>query len=496
MVEPENKLVCQHDAGKELVTEQRQRALLELGLIEAQTIPVFEEATQTAAHLLEVPICILGFLDRNRHCFKSAVGLSRLGLMNQLAQERQLPESESFCTQVVETNQVVAISDTLSDPAYANSILVQRYGIRSYLGAPLIDASGCCLGAIAVMDLQPRIFTTQQMKFLELVARWSMSEFERSLLLKSKEIGKLEQSNDELAPAPPCLSPVSPAPSLPDHAQSLIQVKLKLLEQLTQELRTPLTSILGMANVVGREIYGPLTNKQKEYLEIVQNSGRYLLSLVNEISHLGVIEQCDRALNLTCVDIEMLCQQILNTLEEVAKRKEQKLRLSLEPAKNRTWMIDKDKVKQLLYHLISSMIQAATSGSIIRIHVSHKPKSLNLAISVSHPWLGEGLTPVDPYLGQIPVLNVSSYSSSEALSYQNFTLEDNSHSLAVSETEILSVDSIKRSCESLRLLLSRSLAELHGGQIDVLGTPESGYRYVVSLPELAPTSESSSNPLT
>jgi hypothetical protein len=496
MVEPENKLVCQSNTGTGLATEQRQRALLELGLIEAQTIPVFEEATQSAAHLLEVPICILGFLDRNRHCFKSAVGLSRLGLMNQLAQERQLPESESFCTQVVETNQVVAISDTLSNPAYANSILVQRYGIRSYLGAPLIDAAGCCLGAIAVMDLQPRIFTTQQMKFLELMARWSMSEFERSWLLKSKKMGKLEQGNNELAPAPPSLSPVSPATPLPDQAQSLIQVKLKLLEQLTQELRTPLTSILGMANVVGREIYGPLTNKQKEYLEIVQNSGRYLLSLVNEISHLGVIEQCDRALNLTSVDIEMLCQQILNTLEEAAKRKEQKLQLSLEPAKNRTWMIDKDKVKQLLYHLISSMIQAATSGSIIRIHVSHKAKSLNLAISVSHPWLGEGLTPVDPYLGQIPVLNVSSYSSGEDLSYQNSALEDNSDSLAVSETEILSVNSIKRSCESLRLLLSRSLVELHGGQIDVLGTPESGYRYVVSLPELAVTSESSSsNPL-
>ncbi len=490
----ENKLVCQYDAGMELATQQRQKVLLELGLLEAQTIPVFEEATQTAAHLLEVPICILGFLDSNRHWFKSAVGLSRLGLMNQLAQERQLPCSESFCTQVVETNQVVAISDTLSNPAFANSILVQRYQIRSYLGVPLIDAAGRSLGAICVMDLEKRIFTPQQMKFLELMARWSMSEFERSWLLKSKEMGKLEQG--ELAPTPSVF--ISPTPSVPDEAQSpLIQVKLKLLEQLTQELRTPLTSILGMANVVGREIYGPLTNKQKEYLDIVQNSGRYLLSLVNEISHLGMMEDYDHALNLTSVDIEMLCQQVLNTLEEVAQRKEQKLRLSLEPAKNRTWMIDKDKVKQLLYHLISSMIQAATSGSIIRIHVSHKAKSLNLAISVSHPWLGEGLTPVDPYINQIPALNVSSYSSNEDLSYQNSDLEDDFTSLALSETEVLSVNSVKRSCESLRLLLSRALAGLHGGQIDVLGTPESGYRYVVSLPELAVKSESSSsNPLT
>lgn len=485
MVEPENKIICQYDTGRGLTTEERLTALSELGLLETQTIPVFEEATQTAAHLLEVPICILGFLDRDRHWFKSAVGLSRLGLMNQLAQERQLPCSDSFCTQVVETNQVVAISDTLSNPAFAKSLLVQRYGIRAYLGAPLMDASGRCLGAIEVMDLQPRTFTIQQMKFLELMARWSMSEFERSHLLKLRDLEKLGRDN-ELAPATPVL--IAPTPSIPNALESLVQTKLKLLDSLTEELRTPLTSILGMANVVGREIYGPLTNKQKEYLEIIQNSGRYLLSLVNEISHLGVMEEYNHTLNLSSVDIEMLCQQVLNPLEEVAKRKEQKLRLSLEPAKSRTWVIDKDKVKQLLYHLISSMIQAATSGSIIRLHVSHKIKNLNIAISVSHPWLGEGLTPVDPFVGQVSVLNVSSYTSSDDLSIS--TMEHQDDLLTQSETEVLSLNSVNRSYESLRLLLSRALAELHGGQIDVLGTPESGYRYVVSLPQLAVTPES------
>lgn len=490
MVEPENKLVCQYDSGIETVIEQRLQALSELGLLEANTIPVFEEATQTAAHLLEVPICILGFLDRHRHWFKSSVGLSRLGLMNQLAQERQLPRHESFCTQVVETNQILAISDTLCNPAFANSVLVQRYGIRSYLSAPLIDAAGHCLGTIAVMDLEPRTFTIQQMKFLELMARWSMSEFERSHLLKDREMESLGNQENDLAPVHqiPLSSVTFSSPSPLPEAISLVQVKLKLLEQLTQELRTPLTSILGMANVVGREIYGPLTIKQKEYLEIIQNSGRYLLSLVNEISHLGVMDEWNHSLNLTHIDIEMLCQQVVNTLEEVAKRKEQKLRLSLEPARNRTWVLDKDKVKQLLYHLISSMIQAATSGSIIRIHVSYKGNNLNLAISVSHPWLGEGLTPIDPYLGQLSMLN-SSYPSGEgSVSNQHLltpVFDPSSDSLATSDAEFINVSNFNRSCESLRLLLSRALADLHGGQIDILGTPESGYRYVVSIPELA-----------
>ncbi len=162
------------------VGEKRLKALLELGLLEADTIPVFEAATQTTADFLSAPICILGVIDQTCHWFKSAVGLSRLGLMNQLAASRSLPITESFCTRVLESQQFLAISDARNEPDFVKSVLVQRYGIRAYLGVPLIDFKGNCLGAIAVMDLQPRTFTAKDIKFLELMASWSMSEFERT----------------------------------------------------------------------------------------------------------------------------------------------------------------------------------------------------------------------------------------------------------------------------------------------------------------------------
>lgn len=158
MVDIGNKLY-QLNSETNSVVEQRLKALSQLGLLEAETIPVFEAATQTTADFLEVPICILGFIDQNCHWFKSAVGLSRLGLMNQLAATRSLPKAESFCTHVVESQQVLVISDALNEPV-AKSVLVERYGIRAYLGVPLMF-SGVCLGTIAVMDLQPRTFTSR-----------------------------------------------------------------------------------------------------------------------------------------------------------------------------------------------------------------------------------------------------------------------------------------------------------------------------------------------
>ncbi|HBE32451.1 MAG TPA: histidine kinase, partial [Cyanobacteria bacterium UBA11368] len=309
---------------------QRLKALAESRLLEAETIAVFEEATQTAAHFLDVPICILGLMDKDRQVFKSAVGLSRLGLMNQLASSRQLPREESFSTHVVESQKVLAINNTASDPLYSKSVLVQQYGIRAYLGVPLFTSSGQCLGTLEVMERVPRNFTTKEIEFLELMARWTMSEFERNRLL---ETGTRSQVQVNLS-APIRLSSTS------GNQLTTNQVQVKLLSALTQELRTPLTSVMGMASVLGREIYGPLTTKQKEYLEIIQTSGQYLLTLVNEILALGTLDAENSQLNLAATDIEMLCQQAIASLEEMAHRREQQLRLSVEPG-NRIWQLDR-----------------------------------------------------------------------------------------------------------------------------------------------------------
>ncbi|WP_315788182.1 GAF domain-containing sensor histidine kinase [Fischerella sp. JS2] len=502
MVESENKLLSLKDgwASPETREQQRLRALSELGLRQPETIPVFEEATQTAAHFLEAPISILGFVDQERHWFKSAVGLSRLGLMNQLAQNRQLLRQESFCTQVVENSQTIVINDTkkLGDAgSTVASKLVEDYGIRAYLGAPLFDACGNCLGALAVMDLVPRNFTNRDIEFLQIIARWSMSEFERNRLLQAtSEIKTAHSVSDWSLPEPKKseseirISPIT----LPTSSVPTSQLKLELLEQLTQELRTPLTSVLGMASVLGREIYGPLTTKQREYLDIIQHSGRYLLSLVNEISELGAMDETETALNLSSVDIEMLCQQAINTLEEAANRREQDIRLSLEPGRNRIWLLDKDKVRQILYHLIFSVIQLSATGSVVRIHVSHKENTLNITVWVSHPWLGDGITEVDPYfrLSAVPLLELTEETAAEF----NALLEDQedvsslplgldkSQTVKVSTSSILNTTrrSGSLSRESLGLLLSCHLAELHGGYLSIQGSPEAGFRYILSLP--------------
>jgi signal transduction histidine kinase len=502
MVDPENELFAPRDGLTSVVTREQQRlkVLLELGLHRSETIPIFEEATQTAAHFLAAEISILGFVDQEFHWFKSSVGLSRLGLMNELAQKRQLPRQESFCTKVVENVQIVVINDTkdIIDTDMASSKLVQSYGIRSYLGVPLIDATGNCLGALAVMDRQQRNFTEREIELLQIIARWSMSEFERNCLLKQQE-NQTNRDNSVQEEDQPLILRIAPSVEENRYANATKSIKLELLRQLTQELRTPLTSVLGMAGVLGREIYGPLTTKQREYLEIIQHSGRYLLSLVNEITELGVVDETPNLLNIVPVDIEMLCQQAISTLEEVASRREQDIRLSIEPGHNRTWPLDKDKVRQIIYHMIFSVIHLSTTGSIVRIHVSFKTDTLCITLWVSHPWLGEGITDADTYfhLNSLPMLEMASELATydhhpknrESLATildQSLNLQENDGAILLDNLD-LNHSSHNLPREKLGLALSCQLAELHGGHISIQGSSVSGYRYVLSLPHQSGT---------
>ncbi|MCS6793088.1 MAG: GAF domain-containing sensor histidine kinase [Oscillatoriaceae bacterium SKW80] len=471
--------------------EQRLQALAELELLDSQKVPVFEQATKIAAEFLETPICIVGFMDKQRQWLKAGVGLEKILPLNQPSSLPQLERQECFCSLVVENSQVVSIRDTATHPTFANSSLVQQYGIRAYLGVPLLNSEGYCLGTLAVMDLAPRSFGPKEVKFLEMTARWVMSEFERQRL-SEKKVGSFNGELQAIA-----------IRGSTGKKQLFKQIKSQILSRLTQELRTPLTSVIGMASVLSRGIYGALTNKQKEYLQIINDSGKYLLSLVDEILALGEIDEQSFELRLSAVDLEMICQQVINALQQEASRREQEIRLSIEPGQ-RIWNLDKVKVYQLLYHLIFSVIHAATVGSCIRLHVSHKNNKVNILVWVSHPWLSEGISVSDLCSCQdaIPFLLKNSEEMSPVNEFyqdanrqgvessQGETAPKNIEDVLVgSEAEPLKAikEEAKRSC--LGLLLSCLLAEMHGGEIRLQGSPTGGYRYQVSLPASAPATE-------
>jgi signal transduction histidine kinase len=275
-------------------------------------------------------------------------------------------------------------------------------------------------------------------------------------------------------------------------------IKVKLLNHLAQELLTPLTSVLGMASVLSQEIYGPLTSKQKEYIDVIQDSSRSLRSLVEEILELAELDDSAFAIKRTAVDIETLCQQVVTTLLQPAAKREQEINLSMSPGP-RIWLADKDKIQQMLHHLIFSVIQSAGAGSTIKVHLFRKEDGINIGVWVFHPWLGESLPHAKLYSDYLLKAEADSSSRSNSDSREIGLEPQQSRpvkgsqrlTLAFAELAALVAQNVADQTpvlagygarERLGLLLCCQLAEIQGGQISIQGSPESGYRYVLSLP--------------
>ena len=333
-----------------------------------------------------------------------------------------------------------------------------------------------------------------------LLARWCLGEVERTqkdparqLQLTSLEASRWQKTNGNVKTdidlASGQLSAIAPTEKI-SYSNTTHPIKIRLLSQLTQELRTPLTSVIGMASVLYREVYGPLTVKQREYLEIIHNSGQNLITLVDEIVSLGVLSDRGSEIKLAAVDIEMLCQQVINSLTDIAKQHQQKLNLSIEPG-NRVWFLDKEKVRQALYYLIVSVLEMSEPGGEIRVHASKRDRALNIAVGIIHPWLGE----------DFGTTKLHSQTITKALRWHqnhpgDYNLGLDRGNVAVSERQILTASALMMAIDDgstidkntnkiprdiLGLLFCCHLTELHQGQVIVRGSGSS-YRYLLQFP--------------
>ncbi len=429
-------------------SQARLEAIVALGLDEHHSIPTFEEAIQLVREHFGMFVGWISVVLDDTEAFRATYGLSSLGLGNPLAKERQLPLVDSLSGYVLDSQQPWAVTDVTQCPDLSTTSMMATYGLTAYCAVPLFTSQHQCIGVLAVMDRQPREFSSQDVTFLAMAARWGMGEYER-------QRATVAQSSPGLAGQP--------------QQAAVDAVRLHLIGQLIQDMRNPLTAVLGMTSMLSREIYGPLTEKQREYVDIVRNSSQTLMNQVDEMLDLGLISPESSDLIAAPVDINRLGHQVLDTLAPLAETLSQTLDFTVEPNQG-LWILDQHTVKQIFYHGVFSLMHMASENSILRIHSSRKGQSLALALWVSNPWLGEGLP------------------NSMVSLCQSLDCGDGSHNLEIAlQTQGLlsnGLTPVALSKHWLGLLLCHHLAHHHGGHLRLQGSDGAGYRLVITLPAL------------
>lgn len=153
-------------AGRLLLTPEdkeapaRSRRLSQLGLGEHPD-PALDAYADRLAEGTGAPYAMVNFIDENRQFFAGLhvpeTGppvVKADGTKPELG--RHLARDHGFCPHVVVRRKALVLEDVCDYPRFAGNPVVDEFGIRSYLGAPLIDGTGMVLGTVCVVDVEPR----------------------------------------------------------------------------------------------------------------------------------------------------------------------------------------------------------------------------------------------------------------------------------------------------------------------------------------------------
>ncbi len=224
--------------------------------------------------------------------------------------------------------------------------------------------------------------------------------------------------------------------------------KDRFLASMSHELRTPLNGIIGFAEFLADGKPGPLNEKQTEYLNDILQSGHHLLHLINDMLDLVKVQAGKAKLSLEDFSLSEAIQEVVAGVRPIAEAKHINVEVDVASAVDAV-VLDRQRFKQILYNLLSNALKFTGDGGHVRVAaLPHGSSRFRLIVSDD----GIGIRTED--IGRL------------------FT-----------EFEQLDTGTARRfGGTGLGLALTRNLAALQQGEIDVQSELGKGSRFIVTLP--------------
>lgn len=229
-----------------------------------------------------------------------------------------------------------------------------------------------------------------------------------------------------------------------EEAESANRAKSSFLANMSHELRTPLNAVIGFSEVLKDQYFGPLGQKQQEYVEDILESGQHLLSLINDILDLSKVEAGKTELDLSQVNVSDIIHNSLVMIKEKAAKHRIAVEKDIHPVEQIHITADERKIKQVLYNLLSNAAKFTPDGGSITLaaRLVHKDQLVDVSLDQDCDFLE---------------ISVKDTGVGIALDQQKKVFEP--------FYQVTGAKQGKKPGTGLGLPLSRDLVELHGGKM-------------------------------
>lgn len=247
------------------------------------------------------------------------------------------------------------------------------------------------------------------------------------------------------------------------HEKAVDRMKSEFVSLVSHELRTPLTSIKGYIDLLLREP-GQLDVMQRESLEIAQKNARRLVALINDLLDLSHLEEGKVALRRTMFDAQTIIKDVIQLFQTQLQSREQILVTDFSPLPSLV-VGDPERVAQIFMNLLSNAHKYTPVGGRIKVTVRQDSRQVQVSVSDN----GIGMSAEEQRKLFTRFYRVKNHITQEA------------------------------GGTGLGLAITKTLVEMHNGEIQVSSAPGAGSTFSFTLPlvqeqavPLAPVSSSPS----
>jgi signal transduction histidine kinase len=175
-----------------------------------------------------------------------------------------------------------------------------------------------------------------------------------------------------------------------DRAQAGSRSKSEFLATMSHELRTPLNAIIGFSDIMAREMFGPQNPRYRAYAQDILQSGRHLLTLVNDILEFSKLDAGKLVLNEEVIEVRDIVVQAVKMVEGRAAEARIAIVLSLPPMLPALYG-DERRLRQVLLNLVSNAVKFTPDGGVVTVAAEREADRLCIEVRDN----GIGIAPQD-----------------------------------------------------------------------------------------------------
>jgi signal transduction histidine kinase/PAS domain-containing protein len=150
------------------------------------------------------------------------------------------------------------------------------------------------------------------------------------------------------------------------------RLKSEFIANVSAEVRTPLTTVLGFSEILGHGYFGDLNSRQLDYAKGIHEAGKQLLQVLSDILDLATIEAGQMTLSLNAVDIHAMLTGVLQLTRE--RLREKQLVLNFDCQLDIGWMVaDERRIRQVLFSLLSNAVKFTPAHGQITLATLRTP---------------------------------------------------------------------------------------------------------------------------